>query len=193
MKDVKPFTLPKAGFPLANFFARSDYFRRRNISRKRVIVFHRRNYKRANDMARNTKSRKNKMAALNTRRLLLLRNNLLRLFLLRRRRKRTTKYKKRFWIRRVYAERQQKGEFHLLVKELILFDQEYFFKCFRMSPTLFEELLSWTGHQLQRRTTRMREPIGPRERLCVCLRYLVTGDAQMTIATSYRMSPGSCW
>ena len=140
-------------------------------------------------MARNTKSRKNEMAALNTRRLLLLRNNLLRLFLLRRRRKRTTKYKKRFWIRRVYAERQQKGEFHLLVKELILFDQEYFFKCFRMSPTLFEELLSWTGHQLQRRTTRMREPIGPRERLCVCLRYLVTGDAQMTIATSYRMSP----
>ncbi len=129
------------------------------------------------------------MAAINTRRLLLLRNNLLRLFLLRRRRKRITKYKKRFWIRRVYAERQQKGEFHLLVKELILFDQEYFFQCFRMSPTLFEELLSWTGHQLQRRTTRMREPIGPRERLCVCLRYLVTGDAQMTIATSYRMSP----
>ena len=35
----------------------------------------------------------------------------------------------------------------------------------------------------------MREPIGPRERPCVCLRYLVTGDAQITIATSYRMSP----
>ena len=35
----------------------------------------------------------------------------------------------------------------------------------------------------------MREPIGPSERLCVCLRYLVTGDAQVTIAASYRMSP----
>lgn len=26
-------------------------------------------------------------------------------------------------------------------------------------------------------------------RVCVCLRYLVTGDAQITIAASYRMSP----
>ena len=75
------------------------------------------------------------------------------------------------------------------MKELLLFDEEYFFQCFRMSPTVFEELLSWTGHQLQKQTTRMRQPIGPRERLCVCLRYLVTGDAQITIATSYRMSP----
>ena len=129
------------------------------------------------------------MAAFNSRRLLLLRNGLLRLLLLRRRRKRLSKYKKRFWIRRVYAERQQKREFYLLVKELLLFDEEYFFQCFRMSPMVFEELLSWTGHQLQKQTTRMREPIGPRERLCICLRYLVTGDAQITIATSYRMSP----
>ena len=43
--------------------------------------------------------------------------------------------------------------------------------------------------KIQKQTTKMREPIGPRERLCVCLRYLVTGDAQITIATSYRMSP----
>lgn len=35
----------------------------------------------------------------------------------------------------------------------------------------------------------MREPIDTKERLCVCLRYLVTGDAQITIATPYRMSP----
>jgi hypothetical protein len=49
------------------------------------------------------------MASLNRRRLLLLRSNLLRLLLLRRRQKRRTKYKKRFWIRRIYAERQQKG------------------------------------------------------------------------------------
>ena len=58
-----------------------------------------------------------------------------------------------------------------------------------MSSTLFEKLLSWIGHQLRKQTTRVREAIGPRERLCVCQRYLVTGDAQLTIATSYRMSP----
>ena len=35
----------------------------------------------------------------------------------------------------------------------------------------------------------MREPISPRERLCVALRHLVTGDAQVTIAVNYRISP----
>lgn len=118
-----------------------------------------------------------------------MRINLLRLLLLRRRQKRRMKYKKRFWIRRIYAERQQKGEFHLLVKELSIYDHEYFFQCFRMSPTLLEELLSWIGPQLRKKTTRMRESIGPKERLCVCLRFLVTGDAQTTIAASYRISP----
>ena len=35
----------------------------------------------------------------------------------------------------------------------------------------------------------MREPISPRERLCVAFRHLVTGDAQVTIAVNYRISP----
>ena len=35
----------------------------------------------------------------------------------------------------------------------------------------------------------MREPISVGQRLCVTLRYLVTGDAHVTIAASYRMSP----
>ena len=35
----------------------------------------------------------------------------------------------------------------------------------------------------------MKEPISPRERLCVELRCLVTGDVQVTIAPNYCMSP----
>ena len=35
----------------------------------------------------------------------------------------------------------------------------------------------------------MREPICVGQRLCVTLRYFVTGDAHVTIAASYRMSP----
>ena len=46
--------------------------------------------------------------------------------------------RKRFWMRRIYLERQQKGEFHLLVREMMLFDHEYFFKCFRMTPSTYE-------------------------------------------------------
>ena len=29
------------------------------------------------------------------------------------------KIKKRFWVRKIYAERLQKGEFHLLVQDLL--------------------------------------------------------------------------
>ena len=36
--------------------------------------------------------------------------------------------RKRFWARQIFIERHSKGEFHVLVKELKLFDHEFFFK-----------------------------------------------------------------
>ena len=60
------------------------------------------------------------------------------------------KYRKRFWIRKIYAEREEKGEFHLLVQEMKLYDHAYFFKQFRMSPATFEQLLSLTAPFLQK-------------------------------------------
>ena len=70
-----------------------------------------------------------------------------------------------------------------------LFDSECFFRYLRMSPTTFEKLLSWVAPRITKKDTKMRESISAQERLCVTLRYLVTGDAQITIATNYRMSP----
>ena len=58
-----------------------------------------------------------------------------------------------------------------------------------MSPENFEMLLSWIGPKIKKVTTKMREPISVDQRLYVTLRYLVTGDANVTIAASYRMSP----
>ena len=78
---------------------------------------------------------------------------------------------------------------NMLVKDLRLHDELFFFKYFRMSPTIFQELLTWIAPYIQKQKTKMRVPITPRERLCVALRYLVTGDAQVTIVASYRMSP----
>ena len=99
--------------------------------------------------------------------------------------------RKRFWVRKIYKDRLQKGEFHMLVKDLRLHDHEYFFKCFRMSPSTFEELLSFIAPFIIKQNTVMRDPIGPGERLAATLRFLVTGDAQCTIAASYRISPTS--
>ena len=51
--------------------------------------------------------------------------------------------RKRFRMRRIYLERQQKRKFHLLVLEVILFDHEYLFKCFRITPSTYEQLSCW--------------------------------------------------
>ena len=99
------------------------------------------------------------------------------------------KYKKRFWVRQLYQARKEKGEFSLLVNDMRLFNEELFFRYFRMSPSSFETLLGWVAPLISKQQTNMREPICERERLCVTLRYLVTGDAQVTIAANYRMSP----
>ena len=49
-----------------------------------------------------------------------------------------TKKKRKYWVRKIYAERQTKGKYHLLVQDLKLYDQDYFFRYFRLSPENFE-------------------------------------------------------
>lgn len=123
----------------------------------------------------------------------LTRRQLLIILLLRRRLKEKelkVRKKKKFWVRRLYAERSEKGEYHQLVREMKIFDKEYFFQHFRMGPDKFEQVLGYIAPKITKCSLR-REPIGPSERLCVTLRYLVTGDAQSTIAASYRMSKSS--
>ena len=58
-----------------------------------------------------------------------------------------------------------------------------------MSPSTFEELLSFIAPLIITEMTVMRDPMGPTERLAATLQFLVTGDAQCTIAFSYRISP----
>ena len=60
-----------------------------------------------------------------------------------------------------------------------------------MSPTIFEELLSFVSPIIAKQSTVMRDPISPSERSAATLRYLVTGDAQYTVAVSYRISPSA--
>ena len=52
---------------------------------------------------------------------------------------RKKKITRRYWVRKIFDERKTKGEFHLLIKDLKLFDNEYVFKYFRMSPNKFED------------------------------------------------------
>ena len=87
-----------------------------------------------------------------------------------------------------FSERQWKSEYHLLIKEFKLYDHEYFVKQFRMLPSKFEELFYFVAPVIAKSSFR-RDTISPQEWLCITLRYLVTGDAKTTIASSYRVSP----
>ena len=55
-----------------------------------------------------------------------------------------------------------------------------------MTPSKLEELLIYVAPVILKSSMK-REAISSSERVCVTLRYLVTGDAQSTIADSYRM------
>ena len=60
-----------------------------------------------------------------------------------------------------------------------------------MSPTVFKELLSFVSLIIIKQSTAMRDPISPSDRLAVTFRYVVTGDAQCTVAASHSISPSS--
>ena len=57
-----------------------------------------------------------------------------------------------------------------------------------MCPTMYESLLHKIASYIIK-TSQKREPVGPTERLSVTSRYLFIGDAQKTIAASFRISP----
>ena len=122
----------------------------------------------------------------------LTRRQIVVLLLLRRRQRRRSKEKenKRIWVRKLCAERKEKGEYHLLIREMKLYDHMLFYQQFRMTPEKYEHLLQLVAPKSLKSCVK-REAIQPGERLSVTLRYLATGDAQTTIAASYIMSKTS--
>ena len=93
------------------------------------------------------------------------------LLLLKRRSERRKKYAKSVWVRKIFQQRKQQGEFHLLINELRIHDHEYFFKYFRMSPSKYEDLLRLVGPYITKSSKR-REAIGPSEPFAFILYYL---------------------
>ena len=90
-------------------------------------------------------------------------------------------------MRKINIKRREKGEYHALIQEMRLSDQDSFYKYFRMSPQRFDHLLGIVGPELTRQPTNFRSPISPGATLAVTLRFLATGDSMQTIAFSYRL------
>ena len=76
---------------------------------------------------------------------------------------------RRYWVHPTLILREEKGEFKNLIAELRE-DGERFFTYFRMSPSVFDELLEILGNRLHKRSTNFRKSICPAERLAITLR-----------------------
>ena len=85
-------------------------------------------------------------------------------------------------MRRAFSENEQNGEYLLLVKEMILYDSEYFSQCIRITPPIYEQLLLRIAPLIIKESNKMRDSISPSKRIAITLQYYVTGDAQSTIA-----------
>ena len=74
-------------------------------------------------------------------------------------------------------------EFHVLVRKLKLFDHKFFFNKFCMTPEQLDKILAMVAPRIMRHSL-CREAIGLRERICIALRYLASGDLRIMIADS---------
>ena len=99
----------------------------------------------------------NNMAAFDRIRLLRLKKYLLCTLLILKRIKFAKQRKERkCWVRKIYLDRPEKGEYQLLVKDMQLFVRDYFFRCFRMSPALFEELLCLVSPHISKKEIKLK-------------------------------------
>ena len=77
--------------------------------------------------------------------------------------------KRRMWLHNIIKLRSQLGEFHRLVQELKL-DAARFQQYFRMSPTVFEDVVCMIGPHIHKLKTNFRSPLPDSERLAITLR-----------------------
>ena len=93
------------------------------------------------------------------------------------------------WVRSIFCKRREQGEYANLLQEMRLSDPQCHFNFLRMSRSTFDILLSHVGPLLTRRHyfSRLRAEITPAERLAVTLRYLATGNSQVSLSFNFRI------
>lgn len=112
------------------------------------------------------------------RRLLLLKKKLLLLMLLRRQQER------RRHSQPAFLERKQKSLYYRVMREVRDGKLDTFIKTYRMTPRLFDVLLSFVEDDLTRQHV-VREPLEPGERLAITLSYLASGKDIKEVAKVY--------
>ena len=97
------------------------------------------------------------------------------------------KGKRKFWVLKIFQNRENLGAYHTLVQELRTDDRKYYYRYTRMSPERLNNLLSKVGPLITKKPCPSRSSISPAEKLMVTLRYLSTGADQQTLSFHFRL------
>ncbi|XP_077492061.1 uncharacterized protein LOC144102756, partial [Amblyomma americanum] len=92
----------------------------------------------------------------------------------------------RWWVRPVFAVRKEEGLYHTAMRRMREGDHDLFYKFFRMTPQLFDEVLGLVSPDLTRQHV-VREPLEPGERLAIALSYLASGQDICNVALAFRV------
>ncbi|XP_075540151.1 uncharacterized protein LOC142575073 [Dermacentor variabilis] len=82
--------------------------------------------------------------------------------------------------------RKEEGLYYTAMRRMREGDHEFFFKFYRMTPEMFDTLLSFVVEDLKRKYV-VREPLEPGERLAITLSYLASGQEIKDVALAYRV------
>lgn len=99
-----------------------------------------------------------------------------------------SKKKRQFWVRPIFTveRRLLQGASDNLVREIEIQDKEKYVNYFRMDSIIFQKLLELIGPSIVKQHV-VRDPIPPKTRLHITLRYLASGDSMTSISYAYRI------
>ncbi|KAK8763791.1 hypothetical protein V5799_033603 [Amblyomma americanum] len=89
------------------------------------------------------------------------------------------------WVQPWLLRRKRQGAYENLMRELALDDGEAYRRWIRMDTSAFEDLLNRIRPRIEKRDTSFREAIQAGERLAITLRYLATGDSEMSLQYAF--------
>ncbi|XP_062588068.1 putative nuclease HARBI1 [Saccostrea cucullata] len=115
-------------------------------------------------------------------------DSMIMLTMLKLRRKKYTK--KKYWVVPWLRERQRDhyGQYTSLMKELRLGDEASYRNYLRMTPEMFDELLTRVGPRIEKMDTNYRRAIEAGLKLTVTLRHLATGIDYPSLSYDFRVS-----
>ena len=107
--------------------------------------------------------------------------------ILRKRKQRKFRKKRSTWVKPWLLRREKLGIYNTLVNELRLEEEADYKKFLRMTPEIFDELLSFIEVDITKQNTILRDSIPAKIKLAATIRYLSTGANYADLQYMFRI------